>query len=122
MREIATAKRPLILGIGGGGDVVGALAVAEHCRLYHGADPIVGGVSWERLPIDPVPGPRAEADIEGASPIAPGVIAATAETTVSDTDMRFDEAHLAQLLAVQTVLVYVTVRPQLLAAGLAFAA
>ena len=43
LRELATAKRPLVIGIGGGGDVVGALAVAEHCRLFHGANPIVGG-------------------------------------------------------------------------------
>src|SRR5438067_1573001 len=43
MRELLAAKRPLILGIGGGGDVVGALALAEHMRIYHGSDPIVGG-------------------------------------------------------------------------------
>lgn len=122
MRELATAKRPLIIGIGGGGDVVGALAVAEHCRLYHGADPIVGGVSWERLPIDPVPGPRSADDIEGASPIAPGVLAASAETKVRGTDIRFAEARMAELLGVQTVLVDVNVGPQRLADGLAIAA
>src|SRR5947199_2560562 len=121
MREIATAKRPLILGIGGGGDVVGALAVAEHCRLYHGADPIVGGVSWERLPIDPVPGPRSADDIEGASPIAPGVFAATGETKVKGADVRFAESRVAELLGVQTVLVDVSIGPQRLAESLAIA-
>ena len=58
---LGSARRPLVLGIGGGGDVVGALATAEASRLYAGADPVVGGVAWERRPIDPVPGPRAVA-------------------------------------------------------------
>ena len=53
---LSAARRPLVLGIGGGGDVVGALATAEACRA-HGARPVVGGVTWERRPIDPRPGP-----------------------------------------------------------------
>ena len=52
------ARRPLVIGMGGGGDVVGALATAEFSRLYDGADPVVGGLTWERRAIDPVPGPR----------------------------------------------------------------
>ena len=75
---LSRSRRPLVLGIGGGGDVVGALATAEACRL-HGAEPVVGGVTWERRPIDPQPGPRAEAEIEGARRLAPGVLAASAE-------------------------------------------
>jgi hypothetical protein len=66
------ARRPLCLGIGGGGDVVGALATAEHCRIEYGARPVLGGVTWERRPIDPEPGPRAAGEIEGARPLAPG--------------------------------------------------
>ncbi|MBD0281908.1 MAG: class II aldolase/adducin family protein, partial [Thermoleophilaceae bacterium] len=45
---MAAASRPLVLGIGGGGDVVGALATAELCRLEHGARPVLGGTTWER--------------------------------------------------------------------------
>src|SRR5258708_261543 len=98
MRELATAKRPLILGIGGGGDVVGALAVAEHCRLFHGADPIIGGVSWERRPIDPEPGPRTAAEIENAMEIAPGVLAATGDTVIRGRGIPFAESRMAGLL------------------------
>src|SRR6059058_5601733 len=121
MRELANAKRPLILGIGGGGDVVGALAIAEHCRLYGGADPIVGGVAWERRPIDPVPGPRSAEEIENAPEIAPGVLAAGPETKVRDRDVRFAESRMAELLGVQTVLLDVTIGPRALADGLATA-
>src|SRR3954469_17678074 len=108
MRELATAKRPLVIGIGGGGDVVGALAVAEHCRLFHGANPIVGGVTWERTPIDPEPGPRRSEEIEHALVLAPGVLAAGGETAVRSSGVLFAESRMAGMLGVQTVLVDVT--------------
>src|SRR5258705_652244 len=122
MRELTISKRPLILGIGGGGDVVGALAVAEHCRLFNGADPIVGGVSWERRPIDPEPGPRAAAEIENATEIAPGVLAASGETVIRDRGIPFAESRVAGLLGVLTVLVDVTIGPVRLADGIEAAA
>jgi hypothetical protein len=118
MRELTTSKRPLILGIGGGGDVVGALAVAEHSRLFNGADPIIGGVSWERRPIDPEPGPRATAEIENAAQIAPGVLAATGETMIRGRGIPFAESRVAGLLGVQTVLIDVTIGPVRLADGI----
>jgi hypothetical protein len=122
MRELAMAKRPLILGIGGGGDVVGALAVAEHCRLFHGANPIVGGVSWERSVVDPEPGPRSSLEIENAMPLAPGVLAASGETVIRGRGIRFAESRVAGMLGVQTVLVDVTIGPPAIADGLQAAA
>jgi hypothetical protein len=122
MRELATAKRPLVIGIGGGGDVVGALAVAEHCRLFHGANPIVGGVSWERSVVDPEPGPRRSDEIEHALEIAPGVLAATGETVIRSSGIPFAESRVAGMLGVQTVLVDVTTGPRAIADGLQAAA
>lgn len=115
---LCAARRPLVLGIGGGGDVVGALATAEACRLYHGADPVLGGVSWERRAIDPKPGPRAEAEIEGARPLAPAVLAASPETRVRRSGVRFAESHMAAFLGEETVLVDVTRAPIDIARGL----
>jgi len=119
---LSEARRPLCLGIGGGGDVVGALATAEHCRLEHGARPVVGGVSWERRPIDPVPGPRSAAEIEGARLLAPGVLAASAATRVRGRDVRFAESRMAELLGEETVLVDANEGPATLRAGLRDAA
>jgi hypothetical protein len=116
------AKRPLVLGIGGGGDVVGALAVAEHCRLFHGANPIVGGVSWERSVVDPEPGPRSSLEIENAMPLAPGVLAASGETVIRGRGIPFAESRVAGMLGVQTVLVDVTIGPPAIADGLQAAA
>jgi hypothetical protein len=118
---LARSQRPLLLGIGGGGDVVGALATAEACRAY-GADPVVGGVTWERRPIDPDPGPRAEAEIEGARRLAPGVMAATGGTRVRESGVVFAESRMAELLGEETVLVDATLGPAALAGGIGGAA
>jgi hypothetical protein len=118
---LSRSRRPLVLGIGGGGDVVGALATAEACRL-NGAEPIVGGVSWERRPIDPQPGPRAEHEIEGARQLAPGVMAASGGTRVRESGVVFAESRMAELLGEETVLLDATLGPAALANGLAAAA
>jgi hypothetical protein len=116
------ARRPLCIGIGGGGDVVGALATAEHCRIEHGARPVLGGVTWERRPIDPEPGPRAAAEIEGARPLAPAVLLADARTRVRSSGVRFAESRMAELLGEETVLVDVNHGSAAIAEGLGQAA
>lgn len=122
MRELEQARRPLVVGIGGGGDVVGALAVAEHCRLFHGAEPVVGGVTWERTPIDPEPGPRSAGEIENAIQLAPGILAASEDTVIRGRGIQFGESRLAGLLGTQTLLVDPTIGPRAIAAGLEEAA
>jgi hypothetical protein len=119
---LAAAGRPLVLGIGGGGDVVGALATGEACRRYQGAEPTVGGVSWERRVIDPLPGPRAAEEIDGAEPLAPGVLAAGPDTRIRASGVRFAESHMARYLGRRTVLVDATLGPVAIAEGLGLAA
>ena len=119
---LAGAGRPLVLGIGGGGDVVGALATAEAARLHHGARPVVGGVTWERLPIDPQPGPRSVAEIEGGRPLGDCVIAAGPDTRVRGSGVHFAESRMAGFLGEETVLADPNRGPATLAAGLEAAA
>ncbi|HZB07315.1 MAG TPA: DUF1152 domain-containing protein [Thermoleophilaceae bacterium] len=118
---LRATRRPLVIGIGGGGDVVGALATAEACRA-HGAEPVVGGVTWERRPIDPEPGPRAESEIEGARRLAPGVMAAGGGTRVRESGVVFAESRMAALLGEDTVLVDATLGPAALGDGIEAAA
>jgi hypothetical protein len=109
-----------VIGIGGGGDVVGALACA---RLWesHGAAFVLGGISWERLPIDPHPGPRAVSEIVGARALAEGVVIAGPETRAAS-GAAFAEAHMAGYLGAETLLVDPHDGAGAVAAGLADAA
>jgi hypothetical protein len=111
-----------VLGIGGGGDVVGALATAELAREHDGAAPVLGGLTWERRPVDPVPGPRAVGEIDGAEELAPGILLAGPETHVRGRDMYFAESRMAQFLGERTVLVDINGGPDVVASGLAAAA
>ncbi len=112
------SSRPLVIGMGGGGDVVGALATAELARIYDGADPVLGGMTWERGPIDPVPGPRHVSEIVGGKALAPGIILAAAETRVRDREVYFAESRMAEFLEQPTVLIDIHGGPASIAAGL----
>jgi hypothetical protein len=102
---LRAARRPLVIGIGGGGDVVGALASAELMRIYDDAEPLVGGLSWERRPIDPEPGPRRVDEIEGADVVAPGLLLAGPRTRVRGRDLCFGESLMAAFLDRPTLLI-----------------
>jgi hypothetical protein len=112
------SSRPLVIGMGGGGDVVGALATAEVARLYENAEPVLGGLTWERRPIDPVPGPRTVSEIEGAEELAPGILLAGADTRVRGRDVVFAESRMAEFLNQPTVLIDPDAGPAAVADGL----
>jgi len=78
------------VGIGGGGDVVGALAAAELL-----SDAIVGGLSWERRPVDPAPGPRRLDEISHAELLNESVALAGPETS-GPGGFLFCESHVAR--------------------------
>lgn len=117
---LSAAERPLVIGIGGGGDVVGALATAETCRLYHGAAPVVGGMTWERMVIDPLPGPRSLDEVEGGRRISECVLAADPSTRANG--VPFAESRMAEFLGEATLLVDPHGGPAVVAEGLAAAA
>jgi hypothetical protein len=115
------SRRPLVIGMGGGGDVVGALATAEATRLYDNADPVLGGLTWERRPFDPAPGPRAAAEIAGAETLAPGILLAGPDTRLRDRGVAFAESRMAEFLGQPTVLIDINDGPAAVADGLAAA-
>ena len=114
------AKRVLSIGIGGGGDVVGALATAELARAS-GASAVVGGLTWERRPIDPLPGPRALSELQGAE-ILNEAVALCSPETVGPEGVPFGESGMARFLGERTVLVDPHPGPARIAAGLVDAA
>lgn len=106
--------------MGGGGDVVGSLAVARLCQAF-GAEFVLGGVAWERMPIDPHPGPRPLVEIHGAEPLSP-TVALAGEGTTTPEGVLFAESGMARFLCTRTVLVDVTPGPREIATGVAEAA
>ncbi|WP_422388993.1 DUF1152 domain-containing protein [Janibacter alittae] len=59
--------RTLYVAAGGGGDAVGALLARRALGDTDERPALVSTCAWERLRIDPVPGPRARADFTGLS-------------------------------------------------------
>ena len=117
----AGAERVLAVGIGGGGDCVGACATALHARAA-GASVVVGGLTWERRPVDPLPGPRLLSELVDAPAVLNDAVAMCGPTTAGPGGFTFAEAHLSRVLGEQTVLVDVNVGARAVADGLADAA
>lgn len=101
-RIIRSGSRALVIGVGGGGDVVGALAAArflEFCGLkFH-----LGGLPWERFVYDPKPGPRSLLEIEQVSRIIhPNAWTVNGHTHTQD-GVRFTETEMAALYGWEVV-------------------
>jgi hypothetical protein len=118
--RLAGARTALCVGIGGGGDVVGALAAAGVLQSA-GLQVIVGGLTWERRPIDPIPGPRRLAEITAAERVN-DVAALAGPDTRGPGGFLFAESHVAGLLGERTLLVDPNPGPAAVAAGLRHAA
>lgn len=56
-------KKAFVFGMGGGGDIVSTVPVANFFKLFD-FQVLYGGVMWDRLVIDPKPGPRAIEELE----------------------------------------------------------
>jgi hypothetical protein len=89
--------------VGGGGDVVGALATArflEFLRLKF----TLGGVSWERLVYDPVPGPRKLSEVRNVAALHPFAWMANRDSQ-TDTGVLFAESRMAAALGREVLLI-----------------
>jgi hypothetical protein len=113
---IGSAERALVLGAGGGGDVVGALAIARLCEAL-GTEFVLGGVAWERMPIDPYPGPRSSEQIAGGRRLGDRAVLAGPETTTPE-GVPFSESLMAGYLGAATVLIDVSAGATGAAAGI----
>jgi hypothetical protein len=90
--------------------------VADLARRF-GAEAIVGGLTWERRVIDPIPGPRLIRELEGAEPLNDAVAWASPDTT-GPGGFAFAESRLAGLLGERVLLVDPTPGPRAVAAAL----
>ncbi len=100
---IRSTRRALVIGVGGGGDVVGALATARFLE-FCGLDFVLGGLSWERSPIDPLPGPRSLEEVKDVRALHPYVWAANGLTRTR-TGVYFCESKMAAIQRKEVLLV-----------------
>jgi hypothetical protein len=82
---------------------------------------VLGGTTWERRPIDPLPGPRRLDELDQAERLNDSVALARAET-IGPGGVRLAESRMAELLDEPVVLVDVNGGPDAVASGLAGAA
>jgi len=106
--------------MGGGGDVVGALGVTDLLAGL-GTEWVLGGVAWERSPIDPRPGPRSLEEIRGGRPCGSAAVLTEGSTVTLD-GVELSESRMASHLGRPVLLLDITRGPQALATGLAEAA
>jgi len=92
----------LVLGIGGGGDVVGTLPTSRYMR-WLGIRTLVGGLTWERWVNDPEPGPRKMEEIVELKRLSATVGLANARTRTTK-GIRFTESVVAEVFNEETVL------------------
>jgi hypothetical protein len=100
--------------------VVGAYACAVVARDL-GLEAVCAGLSWERSVIDPLPGPRTLAELEGARILNEAVAVAGPQTT-GPNGVRFAESRLAELTGQDVLLVDPHPSPAVIGASLGAAA
>jgi hypothetical protein len=100
---LRSATKALVIGVGGGGDIVGTIPTARFLELF-GISCVLGGLSWERFVYDPQPGTRTLDEVMHVRPLAPTVWLANAQTSTM-TGVRFAESDVAALYNTETLLI-----------------
>jgi hypothetical protein len=117
---ITKSNKAILLGIGGGGDIVGTIPTADLMGMF-GIECVFGGLSWERSVIDPMPGPRTFEEVRNARKLNEVVWFANKDT-VTSTGVRFAESGVAEVLGRETLLVDIHPGPEAVAEGILDAA
>lgn len=103
IEEVSEFERALVIGVGGCGDIVSTIPTARFLES-HGVEVLLGGVAWERVVVDPQPGPRHFDEIGSIDQLNETVALASAETQTSD-DIEFAETHVARYYGENVVLI-----------------
>lgn len=89
-------KKALLIGIGGGGDIIGTIPTAGLFRMF-GIKCYFAGLPWERSVVDPAPGPRSYNQIRNIKKFNERIWIANPETT-TDSGIKFAESYFAGLI------------------------
>ncbi len=95
-------EKALIIGIGGGGDIVGSIPTAKYIERL-GLETIIGGLTWERSVNDPKPGPRKISELKNLNPLNKTTALANPQTKTEE-DVKITEASVSEILGEETFL------------------
>lgn len=117
---LKNSKKAIVLGIGGGGDIVGTLPTVNLLEI-NGTQCVLGGLSWERFTIDPDPGPRRLEEARNVCEINK-VVWRCNKDSITRAGARFAEAGMAEVLGEETILVDISYGPAKVFEGITDAA
>ncbi|MEM7008838.1 MAG: DUF1152 domain-containing protein [Thermodesulfobacteriota bacterium] len=121
LREIIkNSHKALLIGIGGGGDIVGTIPTADLLEMF-GIECVYGGLSWERSVFDPEPGPRDFHEIQNIRKCNEIVWFANKDSATLS-GVKFAESGFSEVLGVQTLLIGIQQGPKAIAEGILDAA
>lgn len=95
-------QKALVLGIGGGGDIVGTIPTARYLEEYD-VETIKGGITWERSVKDSSPGPRKIEELDNCDPITDTTAMANPKTKTED-GLKLTESSVSEVLGEKTFL------------------
>ena len=117
---LKTSTKALLIGIGGGGDIVGTIPTADLLDLFD-IECIYGGLSWERFTYDPVPGPRRFDETKNVRKLNDVVWYANKDS-LTCSGARFAESGFSEVIGQETLLVGIDSGPESIAEGILDAA
>src|SRR5262249_910174 len=100
---IRASSRALVIGVGGGGDVVGALAAARFLE-FCGLEFVLGGFFLGRAGFDPLPGPRFLGGVEDVGVVHRRIWMANSKSQ-TNTGVFFAESKMAAIHGPEVLLV-----------------
>ena len=116
-RQILKNKnKALLIGIGGGGDIVGTIPTADMLEMFD-IECVFGGLSWERFTYDPEPGPRKFHETKNVRKLNDVVWFANRDS-IARSGARFAEAGFSEVIGEETLLIGIDSGPEAVAEGI----
>jgi hypothetical protein len=101
-------KKALIIGIGGGADVVSTLPIRRYLQTKN-INSFIGGVAWQwAWTVDPKPGPRSINEIRNCQKISDTVAIVNSKTFIPGTRGEYPELIISKLYNTQPLLIDMT--------------
>jgi len=101
-RNLRSARSALVVGIGGGGDIVSSIPIRNYLRRQ-GLRVVLGSTTWERYVVDPEPGARRLDEIMNIERLSETSALASGDT-VSKKGVRFTASIVSEQLKERVLL------------------